>query len=56
MKELNNNLGIAWICNQQKPFLYTQKVIKGKQKGKLTGYLTRGRDNKVISLKVKKYI
>lgn len=54
MFKVNNNLGMAWVRDQQKPFLYDQKITRGKQKGKLVGYLTRGRNTKGDIIKGKK--
>lgn len=54
MIKLNENLGMAWVCNQQKPFLYDRKITRGKEKGKIYGYLTRGRDANKDIIKGKK--
>ena len=54
MIKSNENLGIAWVCNQQKPFLYDRKIMRGKEKGKFYGYLTRGRDADKVIIKGRK--
>lgn len=36
--------GIAWINNVKKPFIFDKMISRGKNKGKVAAYLTRGRD------------
>ena len=36
--------GIAYINNVKKPFIFDKMISRGKNKGKISAYLTRGRD------------
>lgn len=35
--------GLCWYGQQAKPYIYSKEIKKGKNKGKLEVYLTRGR-------------
>jgi len=39
-----NDYGIAWINHVKKPFVIDKLMQRGKNKGKLRVFLTRGRD------------
>ena len=41
---LDENYGIAWFDNVKKPFVFDKRMVKGRNKGKLRVWLTRGRD------------
>ena len=40
---MKDDYGIAWINNVKKPFIFNKVMTRGRNKGKLSVWLTRGR-------------
>lgn len=41
---MENEYGIAWVNQVKKPFIFEKLMVRGKNRGKLRVWLTRGRD------------
>ena len=53
---MSEDYGFCWYKNQVKPFIIDRTFKKGRNKGKLQVFLTRGRDSKGTIRKGKKII